>query len=173
MLGGTVISSLNTGWLPWAQPDSLIFGRCSRCRKNCLLNACLAWKVSLLLVCIPRQQALQGRGLQEHLNGILLSILRAAAPASQALILLLWEGAGGGGEACGWPAELSPSRRGLPSLPRALSPGGWRPCLAFCLPSMRVRAHARVLSCRACLLWGGEESQVTSSEEGEDTTWRS
>lgn len=112
MLGGTVISSLNTGWLPWAQPDSLIFGRCSRCRKNCLLNACLAWKVSLLLVCIPRQQALQGRGLQEHLNEILLSILRAAAPASQALILLLLGGGRGWGRGLRMASRAQPLQEG-------------------------------------------------------------
>lgn len=40
------------------QPYSLIFGRCSRCRKSSLLDACLAWRVSLLLVCTPWQQAL-------------------------------------------------------------------------------------------------------------------
>lgn len=72
-------------------PRSLIFGRCSRCRQSSLLDACLAWRGSLLLVCTLWQQVLQGSG--GHLNGTLLSILRAAVSASQALILLLWKGA--------------------------------------------------------------------------------
>lgn len=40
------------------QPHSLITDRWSRCRESCLLDACLAWRVSLLLVCTPWQQAL-------------------------------------------------------------------------------------------------------------------
>lgn len=48
----------------YIQAHSLIFGRCSRCRKSSLLDACLAWRVSLLLVCTPWQQVLQGRWYQ-------------------------------------------------------------------------------------------------------------
>ena len=100
----------------------------------------------------------RGRENGEHLNGILLSILRAAASATPALMRLLSRRV----RPENGQAELSPSRRGLcPPPPRAPSPGGWRPCLGLPL------ALARVLSCHACLLWSGEKRGVTS-EEGED-----
>lgn len=58
---GAVISP-SAGWLPCAltaciQPHSLIFGRCSRCRRGHPLEACSAWRARRLWICTPWYQA--------------------------------------------------------------------------------------------------------------------
>lgn len=93
---------------------------------------------------------------------------RAAVPASQALILLLSGLGWGQAEACGCAAELSPSRRGLPSPPQGSEPLPWPSACPLCVCARTARACAQL----PCLpfVGRGSESQVTS-EEGEDTTW--
>ena len=94
----------------------------------------------------------------EQPNGLLLSILRAAASASLALIRGLSKGA----RPEVGQAELSPSWKGSVSpSPRALSPRVGAP---LPWPSACPCACARVLSCHACLLWSGEKNGVTSEE---------
>lgn len=112
------------------------------------------------MVCTPQQQALQGKGEREwgasewnpalRPQGCRISLPGPEAAAFEE------------GEARERAGRAQPFREGsvLPS-PRAPSPGRWRPSLGLPL------ALARVLSCRACLLWSGEKRGVTS-EEGED-----
>lgn len=119
----------------------------------------MSWKVSLLLVCIPRQQALQGRGLQEHLNGILLSILRAAVPASQALILLLSGGWGGGQRGLRMRRQNSAPPGGVcPPLPQGSEPLPWPSACPLCVCA-RTHACAQ-LPCLPFVGQGGEPGDV-------------
>lgn len=162
VLGGRGLSSPlpSTGRLPCApracaQPRSLIFGKCSRCRKSSLLDACLAWRVSLLLVAPPGSRPCRTdreeteRGASErspafHPQGFHVNL--------QTLTLLLSEGRGLRMHRWGSPFLGRPV---LPS-PRALSPGGVGeracPASALCLP--------RVYACSAAVLafveWGEE-----------------
>lgn len=93
-----------------------------------------------------------------HLNGIPLSVLRAAASASPALRLLLSRRV----RPENGQAELSPSGRGLSSPPPGLrAPVGGAPALAFRLPSL-------VCSAAVLAFCGAGEKRGVTSEEGED-----
>lgn len=170
-IGGTFTSSPSTGWLPCALTEHAFSPALSS-----LADAQDSGKAPCLMLAWPGGSASfwsaphgsrscreEGNKHEEHPNGTLLSILRAAASACQALILWLLKGA----RPEDGPVELSPSRRGsaLPC-PRAMALAGGAPALAFRFPSC-----VRVLSCCACLLWSGKKNGMTRRKA--KTTWSS
>lgn len=170
VLGGRGLSSPlpSTGRLPCApracaQPRSLIFGKCSRCRKSSLLDACLAWRVSLLLVAPPGSRPCRTdreeteRGASErspafHPQGFHVNL--------QTLTLLLSEGRGLRMHRWGSPFLGRPV---LPS-PRALSPGGGGGEGVSCLGPL-LAPRVRVLCCCACLCGVGRRTGCSQKKK--------